>query len=414
MKKIILIFAVICFSFLTSNAQWETLNNEFSKEEIKCLSSIENNIVVGTRLGLFISTDNGENWNQKMIETYDSPISSIYVSNNILYVATFGDTTKLWMSKDLGNSWINLNWNSLNKKLLFWKISSIVVNDKKITILIEGANGTQVYSTEDMGKNWMISYTDVELPSGIETIKSNSSWFYMNLPSSDGPWNECYLYRTKVQLDNWRIFKIPSIDGIKLDDGIRSLWLTDSIMYIGTRLGKILSSEDEGITWKLLNKQISIKFVSSIIIDSENRMFAGTQGSGIWVTGNDGYSWLQTKGLPTVNIKDLIISGDYIYATGIPTGMFRAKLSDFAIRTDVQNDQSINSIRIFPNPVTDYIEVDQNIEKYKIYNLSGEIVLESNNVIGYRIELKDLTVGMYFFWCETKDQKIKITKFVKI
>lgn len=399
MKKLTILFIFICLCTIHAQSQWETLNNDISKSEIRCIASIENNLMIGTRNGLFMSSDNGETWNQKMIENSNPPITSLKVYKNNIYVATFGDTTKFCVSKDLGNSWQNLNWSTVDKKLLSWKITSIAINDANIIILIESlSNGTQVHYSSNDGEKWNRLYSDDNLPSETESIDLSKNGLYMNLPLSDGPQNEVYLYYLKNIQDKWRFIKIPTIDGTKLADGIRSVNLTDSILYIGTRLGKVFSSIDNGKTFIYLNKNIKLKYITSILTDDETRMFVATQGTGIWATGNDGYTWAQTKGLTNVNIKDLVISGNYIYALGIPTGLFRARLSDFKLRTEISEPLIRKMpINIYPNPATDKIIIssnEPNIENISVFNIFGLTVKQIE--LNKEENISDLPNGCYF------------------
>jgi len=397
-KLTTLLFAIICVCVSTANAQWEILNNEISKTEIRCMASIDNNLVIGTKTGLFVSSDDGKTWNRKIIESFNHSVSSIKVYKNNLFVATTGDTTKLWVSTNLGGSWENLKWCSSNKELLHWRISSIAVDDINVVILLEGlSNGTQVYSkclTD--GDKWVWMYSDDNLPLDIETITMTKNGVYMNLPASEGPSNEVYLYYSKSIQSSWDLLKLRSVDGIKLADGIRSTNLSDSILYLGTRLGKVFSSIDNGKTFNYLNKNIKLKYISSIVTDSENRLFVATMGTGVWATGNKGYTWIQTKGMSNINIKNLIINGDYVYAFGSPSGMFRAKLSDFNIRMCV-NHIIKDRAEIFPNPAIDKITIFTNeFENLKvpIFNIYGEEVKQID--INKDEDISDLPNGSYF------------------
>ena len=77
-------------------------------------------------------------------------------------------------------------------------------------------------------------------------------------------------------------------------------------------------------------------------------------------------------------------------------------LDEFSIQKD--------EIIIYPNPANDFIRIQTDIIEaawYKIYNMSGQLIL-SGNVNGPNpiIKLPQLTVGLYIFQLENKSPKL--------
>ena len=107
---------------------------------------------VGTRLfyvgptGVFMSTDQGDNWNAAGLSTTD--VRSITAINNTLFVGTNG--SGIYKSDDYGANWVAIN-NGLNGATSFRAIES-----KGNTLFAGGLNGTGVFRSLDFGANWTL------------------------------------------------------------------------------------------------------------------------------------------------------------------------------------------------------------------------------------------------------------------
>lgn len=75
-----------------------------------------------------------------------------------------------------------------------------------------------------------------------------------------------------------------------------------------------------------------------------------------------------------------------------------------------------NTIRIYPNPASEYIVIDINEGspfEYEIFNSNGILVLKGISQNTIRVDIKDLNSGLYF--CNVKSQnKLHKSKFIKI
>ncbi len=107
---------------------------------------------VGIRLfyvgptGVFMSTDQGDNWNAAGLSTTD--VRSIAAINDTLFVGTNG--AGIYKSVDWGANWVNVN-NGLGASLNFRAIES-----KGNTLFAGGPIGTGVYRSTDFGANWTL------------------------------------------------------------------------------------------------------------------------------------------------------------------------------------------------------------------------------------------------------------------
>lgn len=107
---------------------------------------------VGTRLfyvgptGVFMSTDQGDNWNAAGLSTTD--VRSIAAISDTLYVGTNG--AGIYKSMDWGVNWVTVN-NGLGGSVNFRAIES-----KGNTLFAGGPIGTGVYRSNDFGANWTL------------------------------------------------------------------------------------------------------------------------------------------------------------------------------------------------------------------------------------------------------------------
>ena len=79
-------------------------------------------------------------------------------------------------------------------------------------------------------------------------------------------------------------------------------------------------------------------------------------------------------------------------------------------------DQSSSLIRIFPNPVTDYlnIEMEEKADYVQIFNLTGSVLSTSKvDSEKFRVSVIHLTKGIYFIKFIYEDGSVGVVKFVK-
>jgi len=85
----------------------------------------------------------------------------------------------------------------------------------------------------------------------------------------------------------------------------------------------------------------------------------------------------------------------------------------------INNDQSLGTelfenkgLIVYPNPVSNFLNIDTNkkIDLISVYNLQGQLVLESKN--NEKINVESLTSGQYTMKI-ISENKTQIKKFIK-
>jgi hypothetical protein len=102
-----------------------------------------------------------------------------------------------------------------------------------------------------------------------------------------------------------------------------------------------------------------------------------------------------------------------------PSGWFIGQVEDYTLKIqpeslstiEVSKEASVN-VKIYPNPTTNTvtIKMKEGLEKYEIYNMSGQKMLEGNSMT---IHMESLISGTYLIKILTKDQKLITEKIIK-
>ncbi|MGQ9819624.1 MAG: T9SS type A sorting domain-containing protein [Candidatus Kapaibacteriales bacterium] len=111
----------------------------------------------------------------------------------------------------------------------------------------------------------------------------------------------------------WNLLPIPSpstIRVITID--------SNNTIYIGIWGEGIYRSFTNGQTWTQLNQGLSNKFITAIERDSLGRLFASAYGGGVYLSTNNGQSWSSiNSGLPSLKVKTLKIKNPSTVFIGI-------------------------------------------------------------------------------------------------
>lgn len=111
----------------------------------------------------------------------------------------------------------------------------------------------------------------------------------------------------------WNLLPIPS------PSSIRVITIdSNNTLYIGIWGEGIYRSFNNGQTWTPLNQGLSNKFITAIERDSLGRLFAATYGGGVFISTNNGQSWSTiNSGLPNLKVKALKIKNPSTIFIGI-------------------------------------------------------------------------------------------------
>ena len=209
---------------------WTFINNGLTNTDINCFGLTNSgDILTGTNDGLFLSTNNGDNWVNTSIQGVAISAIVLNDSGNI-FVGTYGE--HVYCSNDDGNSWI-----SLNTGLAYSFVNTIDFN-----------NDGHVY----------ISAWDWEEPNHIPT-----TYYYYGIFKSNDNGNNWFMIKDDFNIDHIVVDKANNI-------------------YGSTYLIGVYRSNDNGISWDLINNGLPNKYVTGLLIDNNSYLYAGTLQDGVY------------------------------------------------------------------------------------------------------------------------------------
>lgn len=166
----------------------------------------------------------------------------------------------------------------------------------------------------------------------------------------------------------------------------------------------VMISDDDGLTWSFDNELASFFYPSmnaAHIDDNGTTYIAGGTFSNGLVFDNNAPFW----NMLTVNqeINDIASPSDSITFLVGDSGAIYVNVDLVAL--GVEEEGSIE-FDLAPNPATDWIEItglEEGIEGYSIFDVSGRIVFESNQKLksGISIDVAELKTGAYFISIQT-------------
>jgi photosystem II stability/assembly factor-like uncharacterized protein len=292
--KITLLVFILSINIFSQNF-WEKSNGPNGGDIFTAQYIANDSILIGTRNGLYITSDLGNNWfhfddslNFKSItdivkfqgnylfipdhsalvmvtgSSYDTlfftsehPAAVAIKNNGKIFLGT---SYNIYSSTNFGTSWINLKDSSMN---INYSNKILIKNDT----IVFYAEGNSIHRSYDDGESW---------------VKINTSF-------SNTPVNTIYL-----------------------DD--------EGNLYAANSIVKLVKSSDNGDTWENISNNVGSPIGS--ILKNLNDFYVGTS-HGIYKSINNGVSWFNySNGIISGHISGLANCGGYIVATTYGNGLY--------------------------------------------------------------------------------------------
>ena len=234
MKKSLLILFLLVQNFF-GFSQWQQVPG-LEGGQINALVEVGQELWVATESGLYISIDQGNNWDRHTLLPRSSSVIDLAVFGDEILMLVFemnvtfdGQTAKLYSSNNSGNSWtinefpFNVSANSYNS--LF-----------KIADTIFFRRNSKCYKSIDWGNTW----TEIELPNNSTSIKSFTSDDKNLLLATYT--NEIFISFDKGI--NWEPIYTIQAQG--------SILLEDSLIIIPVINSRLHKSKNRGIDWEIV------------------------------------------------------------------------------------------------------------------------------------------------------------------
>ncbi len=355
------------FHSVNNGDSWAQTNTGFINTDIYALAvRSDNTLFAGTRgNGLFSSTDQGENWSQSGFQ--GQRIQAIAISSmNHIFVGEQG----MFRSTDNGLTWMQIN-NGLPPGVGIYAI--LIKPGNNYIFLATNLGG---YRSTDNGDLW--SYIGPP-PQGKATALAMNSHghIYIGFDHSGfvaPPWG---VHVSTDDGNSWTylglfFYQISTL-AVNSQDHI----------FAGTFFSGIYRSTDYGNSWGTINNGLNHSRITSIAINPSDHLFAGTWFGGVYRSEDNGNSWNQVNsGLPYATVFSLAINYEgYIFAGTLDGGVFRSVNPI----TSIDNITEPIPLEFFleqnyPNPFNPQTTIE-------FYSPRKEkIIIEIFNILGIKVE----------------------------
>jgi hypothetical protein len=355
MKKIFsfLIFVLILhFTFNIKNceAQWVQMSNGmFNNQNVYSLTVSGNNIFAGTSAsGVYLSTNNGNNWTQTTLN--NRYIMSLAASGNNIFAGTNG--SGVYLSTNNGTSWVQT---ALNNHFVFY----LAISGNNI---FAGTNDSGVYLSTNSGTSW------------TQTALNNQSVRSLAV-SGNNIFAGTYGYGVYLSTNNGTTWTQTGLN----THIVYFLAISGNNTFAGTGTSGVYLSTNNGTSWTqtALNNHSVLALAAS-----GNNIFAGA-GDGVWLSTNNGTNWLQkNQGFSVITlVSALLITNNYIFAGTYGNSVWRRSLTEIIglqnISTEIPSAFSLS--QNYPNPFNPGTKFKVEIAK------SGNVLVKVFDVLGREV-----------------------------
>jgi len=297
------------FSLFAQNFQLEKLSSTLGIYSIAINS--ENQIFIGTSSGIFLSVDNGDNWNK--VSQFPNIKAISYNKNFEDTVYAVGSNNNFYKSYDGGVSWIQGTYFPSGYQT---GIESMTTNSLgHIFIGTYGPIAGGIDRSTDGGDNWTSGHFPSFVMSDYVCILEVDSGYLLAGNAMGGCPSDA-LVKSIDNGNNWFRSNTGSTDV-----AVWALVKNDSgIIFSGG--SKISISQDNGNNWIEVLDSV---FVRSMAIDNIGLIYAGTHSKGIFFSNDNGNSWIQkNNGLPSSPIVALATNDSNFIFAGTWSGIYRS------------------------------------------------------------------------------------------
>jgi photosystem II stability/assembly factor-like uncharacterized protein len=252
-------------------------------------------------LGTYRTTDNGVHWRPLWLPDGVGRAVTLTKDGNLL----LGTSDWMYRSSDRGETWEQAG---LNQPVL-----SLFTVPSTGVILAGTSDG--LFRSTDNGKTW----TERSLGLRSFTVTcfgaSADGAIFAGTIAGEG---QGEVYRSTDNGDRWRLLAPESLEGVVNALAV----LPNEGVIAGTDQG-IFRWTPSRRDWEQLFGRSGRTRVSSLVVDGEGRIIAGTTNAGVFVSEDGGDTWTAANfGLPTRRIRALAVAADGdVYAAAGPADL---------------------------------------------------------------------------------------------
>ena len=400
MKNIISIITLLLIAYGQGYAQWLKTNLP-STVKVNTLAISDSSIFAGTNGdGIFISKDNGVNWDSLNVGLDSKVIHSIFINGTTIFAGTEAGAS---FSTNNG-----LNWSTINSGLAGKGVWSFAVSDNKFsTSTIFAGTWSGIYTSSNNGTSWEVTgLSSTTMPVHTIIVHDPSNIFAATLgggvfksQNNGFSWNDISIEFKDENISNSSIIPVYSLAGI------------DTTLIAGVAPGNFYHMPYYGSLFVLLPTIISQNVPILCFSIRNTSLFAGNLTGSIFLSNANGLKGWQpvSPSLTNQTVYSLALNKSYIFA-GTESGIWRLWYPDATTNVDNFNKVPIGFAleQNYPNPFNPTTSISYSIPRsvfvnIKVYDLLGRevstIVSEYKPVGNYRVQFKagKLVSGIYFY-----------------
>lgn len=367
-RKTSVLLAVVTIQVHSSQSQWIRIPSPQASATVSAMASSGQNMYIGTKRGMVVSSDNGISWQKCNVSLTDTVIESIVTAGEAVFAGI--QSKGLFISNDKGGHWKPVDSVLQGKHIervntgggvviardddgstyisfdngVTWREDEL---GKKInaiatfgSLIVAATNSHGIYRTSDSGKTW---------------IKVNDSYNFIGLAvrgqllfgsSGPGVFRSSDSGKTWVNVKSVEVTQIVAVDSIVVaamlsensvlrssDNGVTweqvkidvnqdpnqsyssgQLAVHNSKLYISARQG-LFQSINKGTTWSPVATGLLEDVSIGSLTGQGDTLFAGTGYHGVFRSNDGGQSWVAiNNGLTILNTSKVAISGSALFA----------------------------------------------------------------------------------------------------
>lgn len=391
------------YKFNEETNKWRSIYKVENFGKVSSLFNYQNNIyAVGNNL--MLSKDNGSNW--EILNINDKNLFSIFISDDKIFLGTIENG--LFISKSIENiELVQQTNNTQENPLIDFTKTTVFSIEKHKNFMYVGTNRGLFKSTASLPYNWKVDSVNF-YNKNVLSIKNFNNTLYC----------QCYgLYKSENNGKTWEKIFFDT----ELENRVSCYQITSNgdILLGYAKSGEksgVYFSNDNGITFSNItgqgfkhNKVIEYDVYKLFSLD--DFIFA-MPDKGIFYKKNDDTNWKSLiNGIDYSRILCIDTTNKYIIC-GTEKGFYR--LNREYLMTSATQEPSFESILIFPNPSSDFINFTLNdCDKYQyiIVDNTGKLIA-NGAVVDSKINIASLPKGSYFIKLFSSIESYT-TKFIK-
>lgn len=335
--------SIFILFFLSSNLFsqefWSESNGPFGGTALDLVINQDNEIFAAGTQGVFYSSDDGANWEQRRIESISWSVTTLAIKENYLFAGTYYG---LFRSSNKGLSWEmvksggeilkiivhpitndifiseydgiyyssdnGLTWTDINNNLPSGQIGAMgIIQTGEIFI---GFNFNGLYKSTNYGQEWFRSDTGMTASGATAFVQSDNGTIYAGRGG---------IFKSTNKGSNWTdVYSDPYGSLISLET------YQDSIVFAGLPQ-YLIKSSNYGNDWDTLYKaNNNNNFIEVIKINTLGEIFMSVAEWGLLKSIDNGFSW-ERIGLPIAFIDQIAESpNNTLFSTTYEAGLYRS------------------------------------------------------------------------------------------